>query len=259
MTDMTLPQPTTSRPIQWVPELFFHPRAFFRNLSTQSRATWLTPLLLVSLFVLVNVLVAGYTKHQSALSGEITYPPDFQYYTPEQQAQYMQAIQSTQGPVFTYVLPAISALIGVWFGWLILGGVLHLVTTLMGGRGNTALSMSIVAWSSLPFALRALIQLIYILSTHQLITNPGLSGFSSTVDTAGIKVFIFLILRSIDIYIIWQFLLMTLGVRQSTSLNINKSILSVLISILIIVLLKTGASYLMSTLSNLSITRPFFF
>ena len=43
------------------------------------------------------------------MMGEITYPPDYQYYTPEQQAQYMQAIQSTQGPVFVYVLPSIAS------------------------------------------------------------------------------------------------------------------------------------------------------
>jgi hypothetical protein len=200
--------------------------------------------------------MVGRIKNQAASLGEITYPPD--YYTAEQQAQYMQAIQSTQGPVFVYVLPAISALLGVWIGWLILGGVLHLVTTLFGGRGNTALSMNIVAWSSLPLALREFIQIIYILITKKIISNPGLSGFSSIGDS-GLPLFIGQILKLIDIYLVWQIVLLILGIRVSTGLNPTKSIFSVIISVLIILLLQTGLSYLGSILGNLTIARPFFF
>jgi hypothetical protein len=208
--------------------------------------------------VLINVLLVGRIKSQAASLGEITYSPDYQYYTAEQQAQYMQAIQSTQGPVFVYVLPAISALLGVWIGWLILGGVLHLVTTLFGGRGSTALSMNIVAWSSLPLALREFIQIIYILITKKIISNPGLSGFSPIGDS-GLPLFIGQILKLIDIYLVWQIVLLILGIRVSTGLNPTKSIFSVIITVLIILLLQTGLSYLGSILGNLTIARPFFF
>jgi hypothetical protein len=207
---------------------------------------------------LANVLEVGRLKSQAAMAGEITYPPDYQYYTPEQQAQYTQAIQSTQGPVFMYVLPAITALLGVWIGWLILGGILHLITTLLGGRGTTAISMNIVAWGSLPFALRALVQLIYMLATHNLINYPGISGFSPLGDS-GWLLFLGQFLRLIDIYVIWQMVLLILGVRISTALNLGKSVLGVIIAILIILLLQSGLSYAISMLSNLSITRPFFF
>ena len=129
----------------WLPDVFFRPRLAFQRIASSSSAVWITPLLVLSCLVLINTLVAGRIKYQATLMGEITYSPDYQYYTPEQQAQYMQAIQSTQGPVFVYVLPAIAAILGVWIGWLILGGILHLITTLFGGRGSTAMSMNIVA------------------------------------------------------------------------------------------------------------------
>lgn len=190
--------------------------------------------------------------------GEITFPPDYQYYTPEQQAQFMQATQSTQGPVFVYVLPAIASVIGVWIGWLILGGILHLVTTLFGGRGSTVMSMNIVAWASLPLALRALIQVIYILVTKNAISGPGLSGFSPTGDS-GLLLFIGQILRLIDIYIIWQILLLILGVRTTTALSLTKSTIGVLLTIFVILVLQAGLAYLGILLGNLSITRPFFF
>jgi hypothetical protein len=242
----------------WVPDVFFHPRRVFQNISTSTNAVWLTPLLILSCLVLINVLVAGRLKSQAALIGEISYPPDFQYFTPEQQAQYTQAIQSTQGPVFVYVLPAITSLLGVWFGWLILGGILHLVTTLLGGRGNTAISMNIVAWGSLPLVVRAIVQIIYMLISNKIISNPGLSGFSPVGDS-GWLIFIGQILRLIDIYIIWQILLLILGVRLSAGLTTTKSFSGVIFTVLLVFLLQAGISYLGSLLGNLTITRPFFF
>jgi hypothetical protein len=242
----------------WVPDVVFHPRRAFQNISSSTNAVWLTPLLILSCLVLINVLVLGRLKSQAALIGEISYPPDFQYYTPEQQAQYTQAIQSTQGPVFVYVLPAITSLLGVWFGWLILGGILHLVTTLLGGRGNTAISMNIVAWGSLPLAVRAIVQIIYMLISNKIISNPGLSGFSPVGDS-GWLIFIGQILRLIDIYIIWQILLLILGVRLSAGLTTTKSSSGVIFTVMLILLLQAGISYLGSLLGNLTITRPFFF
>jgi hypothetical protein len=242
----------------WVPGIYFTPRRVFQKLSTFHISIWLTPLIILSCLVVANVLMAGYLKTQAAMSGEISYPPDFQYYTPEQQAQYMQAIQSTQGPVFMYVLPAISSLLGVWVGWLILGGILHLITTLFGGRGSMALSMNIVAWGSMPFALRSLVQIIFMLATHKLITNPGLSGFSPTGDSAGL-LFLSQVLRLLDIYIIWQVMLLALGIQISTALNTTKSAIAVLLAVVIILMLKSGLAYAAGLLSNLSITRPFFF
>lgn len=258
MTDLTYIEQNKGLKFNLVPDIFFHPSRAFTKITAYIKPVWLTPILILSTVVFMNVLASGSIKNQLALSGDITYPPDFQYYTPEQQAQYMQAVQSTQGPVFTYVLPAISSLLGVWFSWLILGGALHLVTTLVGGRGSTAISINIVAWASLPLALREIIQFLYMLSSHKIINNPGLSGFSPVGDS-GWSLLISLTLRLIDIYLIWQVLLLIVGVRISTGLNLTKSMLSVVGTILLILIIQTGFSYLISLLGNLTITRPFFF
>jgi hypothetical protein len=155
-------------------------------------------------------------------------------------------------------LPAIASLLGVWIGWLILGGILHLVTTLLGGRGSTAISMNIVAWGSLPIAVRALVQILYMLLSKNLISNPGLSGFSPTGDS-GWVLFIGQLLRLIDIYVIWQILLLILGIRMSTALSTTKSASGVILTVVIILAIQAGVFYLASLLGNLTITRPFFF
>ena len=258
MSDIAYTERNKRLYFNWVPAIFFTPRRIFQKISSLHVTLWLTPLLILSTLVLINVFVSGRLKSQAAMSGEITYPPDFQYYTPEQQAQYMQAIQSTQGPVFVYVLPAIAALLGVWAGWLILGGILHLVTTLFGGRGSMAVSMNIVAWGSLPFALRALIQIIFMLATKKLISNPGLSGFSPAGDSGGL-LFLAQILHLMDIYVIWQVILLAIGIRLTTALSPVKSVVSVILAVVVIILLKSGLAYAAGLLGNLSITRPFFF
>ena len=242
----------------WIPDILFRPRLAFQRICSISSAIWLTPLLVLSIMLSINTLVAGRLKYQAAQSGEITYPADFQYYTPEQQAQYTQAIESTQGPVFVYVIPCTISLLGVWIGWLILGGILHLITTLFGGRGSTVISMNIVAWASLPIAIRVLLQIIYMLVAKNLIINPGLSGFSSASDS-GVFLFIGQILKLLDIYIIWQILLLILGVRISAALSVSKSTFGVILSIIVILCLQAGLAYLGSLLGSLSITRPFFF
>ena len=258
MADITYENKNRRIYLDWIPEILFYPRRAFSKISSAQNAVWLTPLIVISCLVLINILVVGKVKNQIAQSGEITYPPDYQYYTPEQQAQYNQAIQSTQGPVFVYVLPAITALVGVWLGWLILGGVLHLITTLFGGRSSTIFSMNIAAWGSLPLSIRALVQVIYILATNKLISSPGLSGFMPTGESNWL-IFLSHLMRLIDIYIIWQIILLILGVRKTTKLNPAKSAIGVFLAILVIVLLQAGIAYAGSMLSNLSITRPFLF
>ncbi len=118
--------------------------------------------------------------------------------------------------------------------------------------------MNIVAWASLPLVIRELVQMIYMLVTQKLISNVGLSGFSPIAES-GLPLFFGQILKLIDIYLIWQIILIILGVRLSTGLNRTKSTFAVILSVIIIVLLQTGLAYLGSVLGNLTITRPFFF
>lgn len=50
-----------------------------------------------------------------------------------------------------------------------MGGLLHLVLTMLGGRDSTGGALNIVAWAALPFALRDLVRF----SPH---AEAGLAG-----------------------------------------------------------------------------------
>lgn len=243
---------------RWVTEILIRPRKTFTQISELAEASWITPLMVLSITALGLVLTTGLERQAALSSGQITYPPGFEYYTPEQQAQYLQASQATSSPIFIFVLPGLSALTKVWLGWLITGGLLHLIITLFGGRGSTVDSLNIVAWSSLPFAIRDLVRIIYTLSTHHLIQNSGLSGFISPGDSS-LLIYLQQLLGIIDIYVIWATILIILGVNQSTKIKTSKVVAGVLVTILFVICVQALFGFLSIKLSSLSITRPFFF
>jgi hypothetical protein len=259
MTDASVDQIERPRRfhIEWVLPVLFKPRSTLVKIATQPAGVWLVPLLILTLTTLATVAVAGSIKQAAALSGAPTLPPDFQYMSPEMQAQYMQAMQATSSPVFLFVFPAITSLAAVWLGWLLVTGLLHLVLTLLGGRGDTGSTLNIVAWSGLPLAVRDIVRTIAMLGTHQLLTSPGISGFIPA-EAAGWIAYVGQVLRLVDIYLIWNMALLVLGVLASTRLSRSKAVGSVIFTVLLLLAIQALIGYLVTSLSGMNVIRPFF-
>ena len=259
MTTSSIPymKPPRRFYFSWIPGVIFKPKQTFASITSQA-SSWFTPMLVLTLAVLIHVLASGWVNQQIAATGVIPTPPDFQYWNQEMQNQYMQSQQVRQGSVFLYVIPAIGALSAAWIGWLIVGGMLHLATTLLGGRGETSASINLVAWANLPFAIREVVRGIYLLATRQPIAAEGLAGF---VDSASGSAAVFLVslLALVDIYLIWHVVLMAIGVHSHTRLPAGKATIGAASVVLIVVLIQALFGYLFSQLSALSVVRPFFF
>jgi hypothetical protein len=221
-------------------------------MASESRATWLTPMLLLTISAILVVVVAGYLKSRAAMTGEAQLPQDWQYWTPEMQNNYMQAQQATQGPVFLYVMPMVSSLTGLWVGWLLLAGLLHFGSTLLGGRGSMQSALNIVAWASLPFVLRDILRVVFMLSAGHPIVSPGLSGFSSAPG------FVTQLLTRLDIFVIWQVILLIIGFALTDGLPRGKAVTGVLAVVLLVLLAQAGLGALASNFSGLAVQRPFF-
>jgi len=250
---MTTTTTNTARRID-VPRIFavfFNPRAAFTEMVSEARATWLTPMLVLSVTAILAVVTTGYLKTRAAMMGEISLPDQWQWWTSEMQNNYMQAQQATQGPVFVYVMPLIGALIGLWMGWLVYGGMLHLGSTLLGGRGSMQNALNLVAWSSLPFAIRDILRVVYVLLSQHVITSPGLSGFASSA-------FLAQILTRTDIFFIWNFILLVIGISVMDGLPRGKSFGNVFVVVFLVLLAQAGLAMLTSGLSGSAIQRPFF-
>lgn len=253
MTDITLTQRSPRRfDFSRLRAILFQPRSAFQEVSSESRATWLTPMLVLTLTAILAVLVAGYLKSHAALMGETPLPRDWQYWTPEMQNNYMQAQQATQGPVFMYIIPLIGSLAALWLGWLLLAALLHFGSTLLGGRGSMQSALNVVAWASLPFAVRDLLRVGFMLITRHAITSPGLSGFSSSAG------FVVQLLTRIDIFLIWSVVLLVIGFAIAEALPRAKAVTGVLVVIVLMLLAQAGLGALSSGFGGLAVQRPFF-
>jgi hypothetical protein len=238
--------------LDWIPAVFLRPGRALREIVAVDSPSWLAPILLLSLLALAYTLVSAPLRIQAVLSQPPEIPADFQYWSPEVQQKYMESNTPNTGVLRMYGLPGLGALFSVWAGWFLLAAVLHLALTLSGGRGSRAADFNLAAWASLPLAVRWLVQIAAMLATNQLILHPGLSGFINQAYLAGIA-------GLVDIYLCWQFALLVVGASAGSGITRAKAFWAVLVSQLIVLALSALPGYLLSSLSSLSVDRPFFF
>ena len=245
-------------PFIWLIEVLFRPGKTMRAVVSEERGLWIIPLLLLSILTIAHALVAGPLRQEAAMNSQGELPENFQYMTPEQQQEYMQAQQSKANTTMTTVFPAIGGLVGLWTGWFILGGILHLAMTLRGSRSTTATAFNLTAWASVPFAIRLIVQIVAMLSTHRLIISPGVSGFIAT-DAAGALMYARVVLTMVDLYLIWQFILLVVGAAATPGLTTGKALGGVFVTVALMLALSALPGFLAAQLSGLDVTRSFFF
>jgi len=252
MTDTTLAVASPSRRFDFkrILAFFLHPREAIAGLAAEEKPVWLLPMLLVSVMFLVRIIVSGYLQAQAAAMGQVNLPADWQYWSPEMQNNYMQAQQATQGPVFVYIIPATLGLVKFWLAWLIVAGLTHLASTLFGGRGKMASALNLVAWACLPFVLRDVLRVIFMLIVHHPIDSPGLSGIVTVP-------YLSKLLTSVDLFFLWFVVLLVAGIRKADNLPLGKAIASVVIVLLLGLLAQAGLGTLTSQLNGMTITRMF--
>ncbi len=240
MTELNLNSPVRKFNFSRITEVLLQPQRTFTEIAGESSPTWLTPMLTLSISAFLVVLVSGYLKARAAMMGEIQLPPDWQYWTPDMQNNFMQAQQATQGPVFVYIIPLVLALVSLWLGWLILSGLLHLGSTLLGGRGSMQGALNIVAWANLPFLVRDVLRVVFMLLAGHAILSPGLSGF------AGSAIFLAKILSRVDLFFIWNAILLIIGLGSADGLPKTKAMIGVMVVLLLILLALAGIGTLTS-------------
>lgn len=256
--EIDLPEPVTRRSrFGWLLTTLVRPGKAMREIASADQGVWLLPMLLLTVLVVLSVLVAGPLRKEAILNNPPELPESFQWMSPEQQEQYMQAQASAAGDTQVYIFPMVSALAGLWVRWFLLGAILHLVLTMLGSRSTNTAAYNMAAWSSLPFAIRLIVQIVAMLVTRQLIASPGLSGFIAG-DASGAALFARLMLAMVDLYLIWQIILLWIGAAHS-GLNKGKALSGTLITILLLLALSALPGFLGAQLGAMNISGPMFF
>lgn len=242
---------------KWLYTLFTKPRKTVSEIAKIEKPVWSLPLAILCILVIILALVSAPIKKQAIEMGT-NLPPDFQYYSPEMQAQFLEAQASQTSPLFLYVFPILFGVLGIWISWFILSSILHLVITLFGSRAPNSRSYNLAAWSMLPLAIRLVVQIATVLVNKQTVANPGLS-YLIAADATGLMAYLRGILEFVDIYFLIQVILLFVGSVPLSGLKKGKAWLAVLISLVIVMLIRGLPGLLSSVFSGLSITRTFFY
>lgn len=241
--------------LKWLFSMFFKPGKSLLEIAEKSHAVWIAPLMILMVSALLVVFVSAPIIGQSS---QITTPPEgFEYFSPDQQQQYAEAVAVGTSPMVTLIFPLVIRILGIWLGWFLLASILHLSLTLNGSRSSNRAMLNIVAWASLPFIVRDIVQVLAILINKQLITKQGLSGFIP-MDATGFTMFIGAFLTFVDIYLIWQFGLVILGAGKVSGLKTGKVWLATILAFLIFLSLKALPGFIGAQLGSLSTGGMFF-
>lgn len=253
--NVTLAKPRNRLRLEWLPQLVIKPKKTLEMILGENRSNWQTPLLILAIAGMLEAFVAGPIK-KAAIEMGTNLPPGFEYYSPEQQQQFMQAQASQSSPLFLYVFPILGLLLGILISWFLLRSLLHLSLTLAGSRGKSVLSGNLAAWSTMPLIFRSLVRIIAMLATKSVISAKGLSGL--VIASTGAGHFLAAFLALIDLYFIWQVVLILIGSEKISALPRVKAWGASLAAIVILLLLQALPGFLSAQLSGLSMTRMFF-
>ncbi|HEY3344584.1 MAG TPA: YIP1 family protein [Anaerolineaceae bacterium] len=236
--------------LDWLGPLFWRPKQTLEKVQQEPYGTWLAPLLALTILAVIAVLIGGPLRQAAAAAAPQTLPQNFQYWSPEQQSQYTQSLATAVGPTIIYVLPAAGELLKIWLGWFLFAAILHLALTLAGSRGNMTSALNLVAWSSLPVAVRYLVQIGSMLFAQQLVAHPGLSGFAPQASGAVVR-YLGAVLPFLDLYLVWGVILMIIGLVPSAGISTRKILVGVLISLAILLLLEALPGFISTQLGSL--------
>ncbi len=215
------------------------PRQAFATLRDSRSRAWILMALVGIIVVTLPIIASGPVSAQltrQQLAEQFENQPGFE----AGGINADQAASIATSPILTTVLPAVFAAFGRVISWLLWGGSLYLLASMVGGSSSFLQMVQVVIWAWLPYALRSIVQAIYITATQTLIANQGLSGFAGmpVVDTSnpfavelpstGTAV-LYTFLGQIDLYLFWHLALLVIGITAVTKLSRRKSIGLVLI------------------------------
>jgi hypothetical protein len=219
--------------------MIVRPRATMERLSESGKRAWWLPAALAVIALILPILVsapitARQTREAILATQEQMREQWGETMPGQEEAQIEEAMSVASSPLITVVFPSIGGVVGLVVGWLIWAGALHLAGMMLGGRPSFGAMFRMVVWAWIPYAVRGLLQTVYILITGQLIANPGLSGLVADnrpvsemilVPPSTGQILLRAFLSRIDLFLFWNLALLVVGVMVTARLPCRRAVL----------------------------------
>jgi hypothetical protein len=133
----------------------------------------------------------------------------------------------------------VGALIGVLVGVAVLAAVLHFLGTALGGQQTFTQMLTIVSWAHVPLIFREALRLIYHLLGRWDPSPAGLSGLVACrpSDAECVRSYVGPLLAQIDLWNVWYWFLLVLGVAVVAHISRRKAVIGVSVVVLLQVVL----------------------
>lgn len=197
------------------------PRLAFRRLADGQRKVWLAALALLIAATLIQVTVS--IPHAIELQNKVLREQGLIVDGEDDGGRGEEPGEGVaQGPILSEetqktleTAAVISAYVfgplGLVATALFVAALLLVASKALGGEGTYAPAFSMYVMATMPGAVRALIQSAYAAVTGKWIQNQGLSALVATESSVMAPTPLYALLSVIDIYFIWQLVLLALG------------------------------------------------
>ena len=218
---------------QAILQLLIHPKQTTAAILQNKKSGWWIPMLITTLLLLIAAVVQHQMVNQMAQTAVPIIDPMLSSDLAGKQLGGGGGVVVMQGgpadgipqegmtpaageSPLKFGLNLVGRLAGFWMVWLILSIILHIGLMIGGGNVPQRAIFNLTAWTSLAVAVRCIIQILFMLISGQPILGDGLSGLFAE------NTFIAFVLGGLDVYFIWQFVLIYLGLHQANNLSKRK-------------------------------------
>jgi|GEM_PF-519033 hypothetical protein len=198
--------------------VLFSPGAAFRKL--KEKPAWIIPFVIVVLVVLAVTAVGVSKMDYADVKVRAEEMMRNQGLAEEQIQQRLEASDKIMNnPVTKYALPLVVVLFNTALGMVIVALILMLMVPLLGGaKGNFVLGLVVVAHAGMVRVLAAIVRLILLMLRGAENTMTSLA-----LVVPNVKGFLYHFLSRVDVFTIWEIILIALGMKIVYDLKDNRS------------------------------------
>lgn len=195
------------------------PKKTLRYVMEEPRwSLWLAPaLVIVVSLIIVTVVSAPAMSELSKEAAAQQVEAQMGSLSGEQADQMQGTLETFTSPLFLAATGIVLGILGLVLTWLFRGAVLFFIGYLFGTDNRYVQMVTLVLWCWLPFALRDLVQAVYVVVNGQLPLHKGLSFLvagSDQVQNAGNL--LYGLLSQVDPFLVWHLILVGVGLAVST-------------------------------------------